>query len=60
MKKDCNFVLTHVPREGNNCAYILAKMRANFGDPLIMVNRSFSSPSLALLTDVEGVSFITI
>ena len=60
MKKDWNFVLTHVLHEENTCAYILVKMGANFGDPLIMVNGSFFSPSLTLVTDVEGVSFITI
>jgi hypothetical protein len=48
----------HTLREGNTCAYVLAKMGAQSDVPLV----SFHTPPMELasplLADVQGVAFV--
>jgi hypothetical protein len=58
MKKDRNVILKHTLSEENACSDILAKMKANCVDSLILVNESFPNPSSALIANIRRVSFI--
>jgi len=44
MKNDWNFVLKHIIHEDNAFVNTLAKMRANYTNPLIMINKKISLP----------------
>ena len=58
MRKDCNFSFETYSREWNICVDILANIRANCSDSLIMVNESLFNLLSAFLADVRGVSII--